>query len=125
MGGWTRLWIVLSLIIGGTIGVVAGSSAAQNATVYVGSTDTMSQAAMEADPAVTASIKNRCPDGIAKVSVSDYYNAAVDCRIPPTFDWLKALEALALTAILIGIPFAVIGWIRDGFRTGKKPGASY
>lgn len=124
LGGWKRLWIVLSLLIGGTIGGVAGSSAPQNATVYVGSTDTMSQTAMEADPAVTASIKNRCPDGIAKVSVKDYYNVDVDCRLPPTFDWLKAIEDLALTALLIGVPFAVVGWIRDGFRAGKNAGAS-
>lgn len=125
LGGWKRLWLVLSLLIGGTIGGVAGSSATQNATVYVGSTDTMSQAAMEAAPAVTASIKNRCPDGVAKVSVSDYYDVEVDCRLPPTFDWLKAIEDLAITALVIGIPFAVIGWIRDGFRAGKNTGAPY
>lgn len=120
LGGWKRLWLVLSLLIGGTIGGVAGSSATQNATVYVGSTDTMSQAAMQAHPAVTASIKSRCPDELANVSVSDYYDVEVDCRLPPTFDWLRAIEDLAITALAIGIPFALVGWIRDGFRAGKR-----
>ena len=120
MGGWTRLWIVLSIIIGGAIVAVNDVAPPQTEQVYVSDVDSLSQFGIENHEAVVASIKRRCPGGKATVAVADRYDVSVTCHLVPTFDWRDAYKALALTALIIGAPLWLLGWIRDGFRANKK-----
>ena len=120
MGGWTRLWIVLSIIIWGWTVAVIDVAPPQTEQVYVSDVDSLSQFGIKNNEEVVASIKRRCPGEKATVAVADRYDVNVTCYLVPTFDWSNAFKLLAFIALIMGTPIWLLGWIRDGFRANKK-----
>ena len=147
LGGWTRLWLIISALLGW--GILTNDRAAERPraviTVRLPNAGWLGMSRAMQTPAVRAAA-DQCSNGKAHGEIintwnppsgplNDYYAnwtalhhqpqpgdfgaVQVTCDDPPGFDWVSGLWNAAIPGLVLGGIFGAIGWVRRGFRSAK------